>query len=53
VRTDAVSGQADALGQAAEAGDAEAMWEYAAALLRLPMARRRARSGGYRAGTRP
>jgi TPR repeat protein len=31
--TDAVSEQADALRQAAEAGDAEAMWEYAVRLL--------------------
>ncbi len=36
--TDAVSGQADALRQAAEAGDAEAMWEYALRLLGMTMA---------------
>lgn len=33
--TDAVGGQADAVRQAAEAGDAEAMWEYAVGLLGL------------------
>jgi TPR repeat protein len=35
---DAVSGQADALRQAAEAGDAEAMWRYAVRLLGLTVA---------------
>ena len=35
---DAVSGQADPLRQAAEAGDAEAMWEYAVKLLGLTVA---------------
>jgi TPR repeat protein len=38
VSTDAVSGQADAFRQAAEAGDAEAMWQYAVTLLGLTMA---------------
>ena len=36
--TDAVSGQADALRQAAEAGDAEAMWEYAVKLTGVKVA---------------
>jgi hypothetical protein len=35
---DAVSGQADALRQAAEAGDAEAMWQYAVALIGVTIA---------------
>jgi TPR repeat protein len=36
--TDAVSGQADGLRRAAEAGDAQAMWEYALILVGMTMA---------------
>ena len=35
---DAASGQADALRQVAEAGDAEAMWQYAVTLLGVTIA---------------